>query len=94
MELFDQRVAHAFAAIRAGNPSGMGQLYDLLGPQIYGLCRLITADPIAAQHSTIQTFTRIWASAGGASHDTAGTRWVFDLACDSARSTVAHLRHV
>jgi hypothetical protein len=41
-EPFDQRVSRAFAAIRAGDPLGMGQLYDLLGPRIYGLCRIIT----------------------------------------------------
>ena len=88
-EPFDQRVSRAFAAIRAGDPSGIGQLYDLLGPRIYGLCRIITADPVAAEQSTIQTFMRIWTGADGLSHDTAGTRWVLDLACDSARSTTA-----
>ena len=31
-EPFDQRVSRALAAIRAGDPLGMGQLYDLPGP--------------------------------------------------------------
>ncbi|MGA8852113.1 MAG: ECF RNA polymerase sigma factor SigK [Aeromicrobium sp.] len=72
--------------VARGDEAALGQLYDLMGPAVFGLARRIIRDPSRAEEVTQEVFVQVWQSA---------TR--FDASRGSARSwllTLAHRRTV
>ncbi len=80
---FDRRVAHALQSIADGRPSGVADLYDLLGDSVYRLSLTFTGEGAKAEAATKETFTRIRQSPPALLRRSA-VQWVRELACETA----------
>lgn len=83
-ELRDRRVAHALADMAAGQATGLGDLFDLLGDAVYRLSQTLTHDEEAAEDAAVETFRRLWERVPRHLANGTETRWVLDVACDVA----------
>lgn len=92
-ELRDRRVAHALADMAAGQATGLGDLFDLLGDAVYRLSQTLTHDEEAAEDAAVETFRRLWSESPAiwrteqrpAGYSTSHVMW--PVACAKRRST-------
>lgn len=68
--------------VARGDESAFAELYDVLGPAVYGLARRVIRDPARAEEVAQETFLQVWQTAAR-----------FDPARGSAKSWVLTLAH-
>lgn len=70
------------AAMSVGLGSALGELYDLLGDDVWRASLIVSGDLVRAEQATISTFEAAWRSAGSLPQDPAAVRlWLLRTAC-------------
>ena len=89
----DLAVAASLEAIAAGTVTAIGELYDLLGEEVWTVSLIITDDVAAAERATIGSFVQVLRTPGVVPRDAAAARrWMLRTACRVADSISATRR--
>ncbi len=89
VHLDDERsrsLGEVLAAMSVGLVSAVGELYDLLGDDVWRASLIVSGDLVRAEQATISTFDAAWRSAGSLPKDPAAARrWLLRTACRACR---------